>query len=140
MKKTLFFLPILLLLLSGCRSETQKIEHVAYKYAYAMANYNVDDAEKYASAETMATITRAREYITKVVPGYIESDTPAKIEITKVCIVDDTTAYTIYHKTTPLKDFSDTLWVKKEVNCWKAHAPIMKIRRPANDSIDTTER
>jgi hypothetical protein len=115
----------LVFLLAACTTETQRIEKVAYNYSYAVANYDVDGAEKYATTETRnTTLIQARFYTKAINPEYIKSDTPATIEITQVEITDDTSAYAIYHKVTPIKNFSDTLWLKKRNGQWKAHAPI----------------
>lgn len=119
------------LLLTACASDEEKIEKVAYKYSYAMANYDVDGAEKYATPETVeTTLNTARGLLTIVDTNYIKSDTPATIEITNIQIVDDTSAVVTYHKTTPIKDFSATLDVRKRHGRWLAHSPIPVIEAP----------
>lgn len=119
------------LLLTACASDEEKIEKVAYKYSYAMANYDVDGAEKYATPETVeTTLNTARGLLTIVDTNYIKSDTPATIEITNIQIVDDTSAVVTYHKTTPIKDFSSTLDVRKRHGRWLAHSPIPVIEAP----------
>ena len=119
------------LLLTACASDEEKIEKVAYKYSYAMANYDVDGAEKYATPETVeTTLNTARGLLTIVDTNYIKSDTPASIEITNIQIVDDTSAVVTYHKTTPIKDFSSTLDVRKRHGRWLAHSPIPVIEAP----------
>ena len=62
--------------------------------------------------------------------NYIKSDTPASIEIRHIQIVDDTSAVVTYHKTTPIKDFSSTLDVRKRHGRWLAHSPIPVIEAP----------
>lgn len=119
------------LLLTACASDEEKIEKAAYKYSYAMANYNVDGAEKYATPETVeTTLNTARGLLPMVDTNYIKSDTPATIEITNIQIVDDTSAVVTYHKTTPIKDFSATLDVRKRHGRWLAHSPIPVIEAP----------
>ena len=119
------------LLLTACASDEEKIEKAAYKYSYAMANYDVDGAEKYATPETVeTTLNTARGLLTIVDTNYIKSDTPASIEITNIQIVDDTSAVVTYHKTTPIKDFSATLDVRKRHGRWLAHSPIPVIEAP----------
>ena len=112
-----------LLLTTACHNDEKAIKKTAYKYSYAMANYRVDDAEKYATAETReTTLVGARNMIARIGDEYISSDTPASIEIVDWAMTSDTTAYAIYHKTTPIKDFSDTLQLKKRDGRWLAHA------------------
>ena len=119
------------LLLTACASDEEKIEKAAYKYSYAMANYDVDGAEKYATPETVeTTLNTARGLLTIVDTNYIKSDTPASIEITNIQTVDDTSAVVTYHKTTPIKDFSATLDVRKRHGRWLAHSPIPVIEAP----------
>ncbi|MBP5341025.1 MAG: hypothetical protein J6Y52_01515 [Bacteroidales bacterium] len=119
------------LLLTACASDEERIEKAAYKYSYAMANYDVDGAEKYATPETReTTLITARGLLTMVDTNYIKSDTPATIEITNIQIIDDTSAVATYHKTTPIKDFSATLEVRKRHGRWLAHSPIPVIEAP----------
>jgi len=119
------------LLLTACASDEEKIEKAAYKYSYAMANYDVDGAEKYATPETVeTTLNTARELLPMVDTNYIKSDTPATIEIRHIQIVDDTSAVVTYHKTTPIKDFSSTLDVRKRHGRWLAHSPIPVFEAP----------
>lgn len=124
----LFFTLATALLLTACTSDEKKIEKAAYKYSYAMANYDVEGAEKYATPETRATtLETARQLIPMVDSNYIKSDTPASIEIRHIWMVDDTSAVVTYHKTTPIKDFSATVDVRKRDGRWLAHKPIPTI-------------
>ena len=128
---------LILTLAASCSqpSEETRIKKVAHHYAYAMANYKVEKAERYATEETCnTTLRQAHFYATHVSPEYIESDTPAKIEITQLTILDDTSAYTIYHKTTPIKDFSDTLQMRKRNGEWKAHVTIPVVKLSISDT------
>lgn len=104
------------------------VEKVAYNYSYAMANYQVDEAQKYATEETKSTtLTMARNIVAKVDSNYIKSDTPASIEIVEVRMLNDTSAVATYHKKTPIKDFSDTLELRKRDGQWYAHViPLMR--------------
>ena len=58
--------------------------------------------------------------------GYIAKDTPASIEIISTNILSDSSALVVYHKTTPIKDFTDTLELRKRDGNWLAHSPIVK--------------
>lgn len=121
-------IPILLasaLLLTACASDEEKIEKAAYKYNYAMANYDVDGADRYATQETReTTLEMARGLLIMVDTNYIKRDTPASIEIRHIWMVDDTSAVVTYHKTTPIKDFSATIDMRKRKGRWLAHNPI----------------
>lgn len=139
MKTRHFLYPLTIgLILVGCQcgNKTTKTEdsiiEAAYNYSYAMANYNVQKAAPYATEETQkTTLVRAQNLIQAVGNDYIESDTPAKIKITSVEITSDTSAYAIYHKTTPRKDFSDTLQLRKRDGKWLAHALMKQVAPPS---------
>lgn len=122
-------IPLLLIaaatLTTGCKSDEERINDVAYNYSFAMANYDVATAEKYATQETKeTTLVMARKLIEKVGNEYIKSDTPATIEIDDINILNDTSAIATYHKTTPIKDFRGPLELRKRNNRWLAHATI----------------
>ena len=121
-KTTLLLTATIALLLFSCSTERKKIERNAYNYAYAMANYNIDEAEPYATPETRnTTLVIARRLVQAVDSSYIISDTPAQIKILDIEIYNDTQAYALYHKTTPIKDFCDTLYLRKRDGNWYAH-------------------
>lgn len=125
----ILFIALTFLFLGAC-SNNKEIKEAAYQYSYAMANYRVDEAEPYSTQETISsTLEIARRMITKIDTSYIISDTPAEITITKIEQTSDTSAYAIYHKVTPIKDFSDTLQLRKREGKWLAHAPIQKVPR-----------
>lgn len=98
------------------------VEKAAYQYSYAMANYNVDEAAKYATEETKnTTLKTAKSLVQRVDSSYIKSDTPASIDIIKVTIENDSMAVATYHKITPLKDFSGSVNMRKRNGHWYAH-------------------
>lgn len=106
----------------GCKHEQKMVEKAAYQYSYAMANYNVDEAAKYATEETKNTTLKiAKSLVQRVDSSYIKSDTPANIEIINVEMVNDSMAVAVYHKKTPLKDFSGTVDMRKRNGQWYAH-------------------
>jgi len=124
-----------------CQHEQKMVEKTAYDYSYAMANYQVDEAEKYATEETKnTTLVMAKGIVEKVDPKYIKSDTPARIEIIDVKMVNDTSAVATYHKVTPLKDFSDTLELRKRDGKWLAHVMPKMVERPSASKADTTKQ
>ena len=125
----MLILAIVALTLFAC-GNNQAIKEAAYNYSYAMANYQIDKAAEYATNETVeTTIEYARQIINKIDTAYIIADTPAIIEITSTNKISDTSAYAIYRKKTPIKDFSDTLQLRKREGKWLAHAPIQKVPR-----------
>ena len=106
----------------GCKSDKSLAEQAAYNYSLAMANYQVDEASKYATEETQNTILKtAKRLVEKVDSSYIKSDTPATIEITYLEMTSDTSAVATYHKVTPTKNFTGTVEVRKRDGEWKAH-------------------
>ncbi len=140
MKKVFFLLIATVFFSCCCKHEQKMVEKVAYDYSYAMANYQVDEAEKYATDETKnTTLTMAKDIVKKVDPNYIKSDTPATIEIIDVKMENDTCAVATYHKITPLKDFSDKLELRKRNGKWYAHVLPKMVGRPVQE-IDTTKQ
>lgn len=122
----------------SCSNEKKNIREVAYNYAYALANYDVDEAEKYATEETRAlTLTVARNMMDAVGPEYIKRDTPAEIEIRSVEIINDTVAKAVYHKTTPIKNFTDSLYLRKRNGVWQAHVLIPVVKRSEPQEKDS---
>lgn len=121
----------IVLLCHSCKNEEQVVQQVAYAYSYAMANYRVDEAEQYATEETRnTTLIKARSLMQAVGDVYIQSDTPAEIEITNVELKSDTVAIATYHKTTPIKDMTGTLELRKRDGEWYAHTPLKETVPP----------
>ena len=85
-------------------------------------------------AITLFTCCGCKQEQKKVVGSYIKSDTPAKIYIVDTKIVNDTCAVATYHKITPLKDFSDTLELRKRNGEWYAHVPPRTVNTPQDTS------
>ena len=125
----------------SCKSDRNLAEQTAYNYSFAMANYEIDEAAKYATDETQNTILRtAKKLVEGLDSSYIKSDTPATIEIIDVELTSDTTAVATYHKITPIKDFSGTVELRKRDGQWKAHVvprEIPKEYEPAKKDSDT---
>lgn len=124
---------------TACHTDKQNATKAAYEYSYAMANYLVDQAEPFATEETKSTtLLKARQLINAVDKAYIQSDTPAELEITNLEFTSDTSAIATYHKVTPIKDFSGTLELRKRNGVWLAHTPIPVVeqtpRKNNNDS------
>ncbi|MGX8712135.1 MAG: hypothetical protein ACSW8I_00410 [bacterium] len=118
--------PILSLLIAilciACDGKNNQIKEVAYEYCFTTANYDIDGAEKYCTEETSLKTLKATRYLLQFVDSaYIASDTPATIDITKVKQTSDTTAFAIYHKVTPIKDFSDTVQLRLRDGRWLVH-------------------
>lgn len=131
MKKVSIMLVAIVFFSCCCKHEQKMVEKAAYEYSYAMANYQVDEAEKYATEETKnTTLEMAKKIVEKVDPNYIKSDTPATIDIIDVKFVNDTCAVATYHKITPQKDFSDTLQLRKREGKWYAHVVPKRVEEP----------
>lgn len=129
---TLFFAVVILLL--SCSGEKTAVKQVAYDYSYAMANYNISAAEEYATEETRSvTLVVARKMIAAVGDEYIAKDTPATINILSVDIKNDTQAYAVYQKITPIKDFVDTLELRKRDGEWLAHVLIPTMEKTISE-------
>lgn len=106
----------------SCGNPKRTIRQVAYQYLDAMANYRVEDAVPYCTPETQEGVIRVGHNLVKAVePGYIESDTPAKIKIKKVKITSDTTATVSFHKSTPLKEQNGEVNLVFRNGQWKVH-------------------
>ncbi len=125
MKRTIL-VPIVALLITACNSnspEKGSIEQAAYNYCVATSNYDLDAAEAFCTEETAKhTLAVGRHLLTLVDSSYIASDTPATIEIKSVKQLSDTSAYAVYHKQTPRKDYVDTMQMRKRDGQWLAHS------------------
>lgn len=126
-------LAALLLLATACGSDKAEIEQTAYGYLDAMGNYRFEEAIPYASQRTIETTI---DFFSGMLPhtdtAYIASNTPAKITIKGVHQTSDTTAYALFHKSTPITQQDDTLRLVKEQGLWKAN---VVIQVPANIPI-----
>lgn len=125
MKRTIL-VPIVALLITACNSsspEKENIGQAAYNYCVATSNYDLDAAEAFCTEETAKhTLAVGRHLLTLVDSSYIASDTPATIEIKSVKQLSDTSAYAVYHKQTPRKDYIDTMQMRKRDGQWLAHS------------------
>lgn len=123
---------ILSLLLSlfyfvSCDDNMGEIKSVAYNYCIATSQYDFERAKHYCTDETKkTTLLIANDVMSMLDTGYIAKDTPASIEIISTNILSDSSALVVYHKTTPIKDFTDTLELRKRDGNWLAHSPIVK--------------
>lgn len=125
MKLTIYAICVMLLF-SGCASERaaekKAVKRVAYEYIWSLANFDVNRAEKYASAETKReTLGTARTLMAQTDRKVIEQDLPAKVRITNVKLTSDTTATAVWHKTTPRKKNSREIELRKRNGKWQAH-------------------
>ncbi len=140
-KNIVLIIAALGLLFAACAGEKDAIRQVAYDYSYNAANYNIDEAEIYATEETREiTLKVARRLIESVGSDYIKSDTPATIEIKAVEQTNDTMAYAVYHKVTPIKDFVDTIQLRKRDGEWYAHVVIPVVKRTAPATQEDTSK
>lgn len=130
--KRYYFIAVLLLLASACSTDKAEIKKAAYLYADATANYDIDRAEQYCTHETsQSTLKKARVLMKMIDTSFIISDTPAEVSIIACGLTSDSTAYAVYHKVTPIKDFTDSLNLSKRDGRWLVHDPIQKITKKA---------
>lgn len=120
----------------SCGNPKRAIRQAAYHYLDAMANYRVEDAVPFCTQETEEGVIRVGRNLVKAVePGYIESDTPAKIKIKKVELTSDTAATVSYHKSTPLKKQNGTVNLVLRDGIWKVHI-LMGYQKPTQEPGD----
>lgn len=126
--KKLFVLILAPLFLMSCvdNSDEAQVERTAYKYLKAMGEYKIADAENYADDETRSITLQffERKMMPYLDSAYLRSNTPAKITIGDVTIIDDTSALVTYHKSTPITEQDGELQMRKEDGKWKAHVVI----------------
>ncbi|MBP5562771.1 MAG: DUF4878 domain-containing protein [Bacteroidales bacterium] len=127
MRKSFFAISgLLALLFCGCKSEQTLIENAAFGYLYAMGNYQIKEAEAYASEETIEKTLHVIEesIMPNLDPNYVKQNTPASIEIKEVNQLTDTTAEVKYVKTTPIQVQEGSLDMVKRNKEWKAQVII----------------
>lgn len=142
MKKIFFplFLLVIVILCAGCNLNEKKAREVGYNYAFAMANYQVDEAAKYATPETQnSTLILAKNFTKRVGEEYVKRDTPAKVEPVYFTFLDDTSAIMNFHKTTPIKDIHFSLLLRKRDGQWLAHDTIPTIKIPDGEENTAPE-
>ena len=130
---------LLAFLFCGCKSEQTLIENAAMGYLNAMGNYQIKEAEAYASEETIEKTLHVIEesIMPNLDPNYVKQNTPASIEITEVNQLTDTTAEVKYVKTTPIQVQEGSLDMVKRTKEWKAQVIIqlpeaLKIQQKAD--------
>mgnify|MGYP006988831274 CR=1 FL=1 len=144
MKRTII-LAIILLLASAtgscsCDNPKKSIKKVAFAYLDAMANYRIDDAEPYCTDETRnGVLETGRQLVKAVKPGYIESDTPAKVKITGIEITSDTTATVSYHKKTPIKKQDGEVNLVLRDGKWLVHIVMRNVQKKNSDAHKADE-
>lgn len=122
---------VIVILCASCNRDEKKAQEVGYNYAFAMANYQVDEAAKYATPETQhSTLILAKRYTKAVGEEYVKKDSPAKVEIVNFTRLDDTSAVMNFHKTTPIKDIRFSLLLRKRDGQWLAHDTIPTRKMP----------
>ena len=113
-------------LFCGCKSELTLIENAAMGYLTAMGNYQIKEAEAFASEETIEKTLHVIEEVImpNLDPNYVKQNTPASIEIKEVNQLSDTTAEVKYVKTTPIQVQEGSLDMVKRNKEWKAQVLI----------------
>lgn len=130
-------------LFCGCKSEQSLIENAAMCYLTAMGNYQIKEAEAYASEETIEKTLHTIEEL--IMPNldstYLKQNTPATIEIKEVIQTSDTTAEVKYVKTTPIQVQEGSLDMVKRNKEWKAQViivipEVLKIQKADSKALD----
>jgi len=122
---SILLLSAVILLSTGCNREEKKARNIGYRYAYAMSNYQIDEAAQYATEETKnTTLVMAKRLTQAVGEAYVKSDTPAKVKITGFTFENDTSAVITFHKTTPIKNLDFPLLMRKRNGQWMVHDTI----------------
>lgn len=135
-----FLLAVFCISTVSCNNSNSKkdIKNAAYQYLDAMANYKIDAAVPFCTEETQnSVLVIARNLVSIVEPGYIESDTPAKIKIKKIELTSDTTATVYYNKTTPIKNQNEKVNMLCRDGKWYVHIPM---RIPSAEEIPHGEK
>jgi len=106
-----------------CGGEKTLVKDAAYGYLDAMGNYRIADARQYSTPQTQkATLDYIEQSIMPFVdPADIKKNTPAKITIKSVRMVNDTTAKAYYRKVTPIKVQNDSITLVKRNGKWKVN-------------------
>ena len=113
-----------------CGGEKTLVKDAAYGYLDAMGNYRISDARQFATPQTQkATLDYIEKDILPYVnPADIQQNTPAKITIKKIHMVNDTTAQAYYRKVTPIKVQNDSVMLVKRHGEWKVNLIVQRSR------------
>lgn len=128
MKKIKFILALSLVTLvaANCNTEKATISDTAFKYLDAMGNYRIADAAPFATKQTQKTTLHyiQNNIMPNVDSNYIRKNTPAKIKIKGIRMVNDTIARVGYHKDTPITHQNDSITMVKRDGKWQANVLI----------------
>ena len=99
---------------------------MAQGYLDATGNYLIEEAMPYANQETREkTLTYLRDVLLPMTPKeYMESNTPATIELGEIVRAGDT-AVVCYTKTTPIKVLESEIMLVKEDGEWLVYVPLV---------------
>ncbi len=126
-------------LLAACNNDKKEIAQAAQGYLNATGNYLVEDAMPYANKETREkTLPFLRDKLIPMTPQeYLDSNTPATIELGEIVQVGDT-AVVFYTKTTPIKRLESEILVVKEDGQWLVFVPLEIPERISTDGKNAT--
>lgn len=116
----------MLFMITGCKSEQTLIKDAAMGYLTAMGNYQIKEAEAFATEETIENTLHFIEesIMPNLDKNYLKQNTPATIEIQEINQLSDTTAEVKYVKTTPIQVQNGKLDMVKRNKEWKAQVMI----------------
>lgn len=119
-------LTISLMLLSCGNSDEKAIRDTAQGYLDAMGNYRIEEAEPYASQQTIDVTLHFFEQVVMphVDSAAIHANMPATITLGDIQMEGDSAALVDYHKHTPKSEQDGQLHVVKENGKWVADVVI----------------
>lgn len=143
--KILVAIVVLPLMAVSCDEEQKEIKDVAYKYLDAMGNYRISEARAFATKATRDnTLTFIEESIMPYMDSsYITKNTPAKIKIKGVRVIDKDHVRVAFQKTTPIKTQNDSITIVKVGRVWRVdqvisapggNQPILQKRTAGSDT------
>lgn len=149
MKMRLFALLVFSLALTSCHRnlfDEDEIRTNALGYMQAVGDYNFDDAIPYCTRHTREnTLVFFKYLLQHSDTSFVNSNRPSVFTIHRITQLDDTTASVYYHKSTPIKEFDDTLLVVYEDGQWLAdvhlaNVPYMSELKKGRKSVDEFPR
>ena len=138
-RNTIWLATCVLWLLAACNNDKKEIAQAAQGYLNATGNYLIEDAMPYANKETREkTLPFLRDKLIPMTPQeYLDSNTPATIELGEIVQVGDT-AVVFYTKTTPIKRLESEILVVKEDGQWLVFVPLEIPERISTDGKNAT--
>lgn len=127
MKNTVLIITLALITAACAHTGTpteQAIEKVAYSYCMTASEYKLDSAALYCTQESIdQSIAAGKFWLQYMDSAHIQANLPVTIDIKKIRQTSDTTAFAVYHKKTPRKAYTDTVFLRYRHDRWLIHTP-----------------